>query len=116
MVQSDILLRPWVNRHSVLNSVLKLPRSCNISARPDSPDILTVVRESLYLKRSGSRWGGPVPFHNETSTSLSVTPPSSGKFRRLQKASKPGGAKRSMISPKDTTSLGIEECASLAND
>ena len=37
-------------------------------------DILSVVRERVELKRSGTRWVGRCPFHNEKSASFGVTP------------------------------------------
>ena len=37
-------------------------------------DILAVVRERVELKRSGSRWVGRCPFHNEKTGSFGVTP------------------------------------------
>ena len=37
-------------------------------------DVLAVVRERVELKRSGTRWVGRCPFHNEKSASFGVTP------------------------------------------
>lgn len=37
-------------------------------------DILTVVRERVELRRSGTRWTGRCPFHNEKTGSFGVTP------------------------------------------